>query len=59
VVGGAHVKRVSAVRFVAAGFGCDGYVDVVVFCSKTAAVLVLFDACDIDEKGDSRDIVEL
>jgi hypothetical protein len=53
------VKRVSAVRFVAAGFGCDGYVDVVVGCSKTAAVLVLFDACDIDEKGDSRDIVEL
>ena len=49
----AHAERVPAVRFVAGGLGCDGHVDVVVSCSEAAAVLVLFDAGDIDEKRES------
>jgi hypothetical protein len=59
VFGRAHVERVAAVRFIAGGFGRDGYVYVVILGTKSAAMLVLLHTGDIDEKGNPRHVVEL
>jgi hypothetical protein len=53
------MQCVTAVRFIAASFGRDSYVDVVIRCTKPAAMLVLLDPRDIDEKGNPGHVVEL
>lgn len=59
VLGSAHAQCIPTVRFVADGLWRDGYVYVVILCTKAATMLVFFDPSDIDEKGDPRHVVEL
>jgi len=53
------MQCVTAVRFIAVSFGRDGYIDVVVLCTKPATMLILLDARDIDEKRNPGYVVEL